>query len=148
MKILAILQQDATRSIADIAERVELSQTPCWRRIQNLEKTGVIRQRVAILDRDKLNLGVTVFVALKTNQHNPDWMARLSEAVDRVPEVVGFFRMSGDVDYLLQIVVPDIAAYDGVYKRLISAVDLSDISSSFVMEEIKSTHVLPLTYAR
>lgn len=145
-KILTILQEDATRSIADIAERVELSQTPCWRRIQNLEKTGVIRQRVAILDRDKLNLGVTVFVALKTNQHNPDWMARLSEAVDRVPEVVGFFRMSGDVDYLLQIVVPDIAAYDGVYKRLIAAVDLSDVSSSFVMEEIKRTHVLPLTY--
>lgn len=147
-KILTILQEDATRSIADIAERVELSQTPCWRRIRNLEKTGVIRQRVAILDRDKLNLGVTVFVALKTNQHNPDWMARLSEAVVRVPEVVGFYRMSGDVDYLLQIVVPDIAAYDGVYKRLISAVDLSDVSSSFVMEEIKRTHVLPLTYVR
>ncbi len=145
-KILTILQEDATRSIADIAERVDLSQTPCWRRIRNLERTGVIRQRVAILDRDKLNLGVTVFVALKTNQHNPDWMARLSEAVVRVPEVVGFYRMSGDVDYLLQIVVPDIAAYDGVYKRLIAAVDLSDVSSSFVMEEIKRTHVLPLTY--
>lgn len=91
---------------------------------------------------------MTVFVALKTNRHNPDWMARLSEAVVRVPEVVGFYRMSGDVDYLLQIVVPDIAAYDGVYKRLVSLADLSDVSSSFVMEEIKRTHLLPLTYAR
>ncbi|BBK33816.1 AsnC family transcriptional regulator [Stella humosa] len=148
LKILALLQEDGGLSNADIAERVGLSATPCWRRIRHLEETGVIRRRVALLDRDRLNVGVTVFVNIRTNQHNPEWLARFASAVDDIPEVVEFYRMAGDVDYLLRIVVPDIAAYDGVYKRLIAAIDLYDVSSSFAMEEIKYTTALPLAYVK
>ncbi|MGE0719838.1 MAG: Lrp/AsnC family transcriptional regulator [Alphaproteobacteria bacterium] len=148
MKILALLQEDCALSNAEIAERVGLSATPCWRRIRALEEAGVIRGRVALLDRDKLGVGVTVFVSVRTNQHNPEWLARFAAAVERIPEVVEFYRMAGEVDYLLRIVVPDIAAYDGVYKRLIAAIDLYDVSSAFAMEEIKWTTALPLAYAR
>ena len=146
-KILACLQEDASLSVAQIAERVGLSSTPCWRRIQNLEKTGVLVRRVALLDPEKLNVGVTVFVTIRTAQHNMEWLERLAKAVSEIDEVVEFYRMSGDVDYLLRIVVPDIAAYDAVYKRLISAVELTDVTSSFAMERIKQTTVLPLGYA-
>ncbi len=145
-KILTILQQDATLPVAEIAQRVGLSPTPCWRRIQLLEKAGVIRHRVALLDRKALNLGVTVFVAVKTNQHNSAWLAKFAAAVTDIHEVVEFYRMSGDIDYLLRVVVPDIAAYDAVYKRLIQAAELFDVSSSFAMEEIKYTTALPLDY--
>lgn len=146
-KILACLQEDATTSVAEIAERVGLSTTPCWRRIQKLEEAGVIRARVALLDGTKLNVGVTVFVAIRTNEHNAAWLEKFSKAVSEIPEVVEFYRMSGDIDYLLRVVVPDIAAYDSVYKRLIERVSLSDVSSSFAMEEIKYTTALPLDYA-
>jgi Lrp/AsnC family transcriptional regulator len=146
-KILTILQADAGRPIADIAKQVGLSPTPCWRRIRQLEAAGVIRGRVALLDRRKLNVGVTVFVAVRTNQHNQEWLERFSRAVDSIPEVVEFYRMAGDIDYLLRVVVPDIAAYDGVYKRLIEKIDLTDVSSSFAMEELKYTTAVPLTYA-
>jgi Lrp/AsnC family transcriptional regulator len=146
-KILTILQEDASGSNAEIAERIGLSPTPCWRRIRNLEEAGVIRKRVALLDRRKLNAGVTVFVAVRTNQHNQEWLERFAEVVDSIPEVVEFYRMAGDVDYLLRVVVPDIAAYDGVYKRLIERIDLYDVSSSFAMEELKYTTAVPLTYA-
>jgi Lrp/AsnC family transcriptional regulator len=147
-KILNLLQEDATLSVAEIGERVGLSTTPCWRRIQNLEKAGIIQGRVTLLDAEKLNVGVTVFVAIRTNQHSLDWLEKFAAAVSKLPEVVEFYRMSGDVDYLLRVVVPDIAGYDAVYKRLISAVDLSDVSSSFAMEKIKSTTALPLTYEK
>ncbi|MCG8694279.1 MAG: Lrp/AsnC family transcriptional regulator [Minwuiales bacterium] len=147
-KILSLLQRDSTLAVADIAEQVGLSTTPCWRRIQNLEKAGVIRARVALLDPDKLNVGVTVFVRLKTSQHNYEWLESFAKAVAEIDEVVEFYRMSGDIDYLLRVVVPDIASYDDVYKRLIQAADLSDVSSSFAMEQIKFTTALPLTYAR
>lgn len=146
-KILACLQEDASLSVAEIAERVGLSSTPCWRRIQNLEKAGVIRGRVALLDPELMNVGVTVFVGLKTNQHNYEWLEAFAKAVAEVEEVVEFYRMSGDIDYLLRIVVPDIAAYDAVYKRLIKLADLSDVSSSFAMERIKYTTALPVRYA-
>ena len=122
LKILALLQEDAGLSNTDIADRVGLSATPCWRRIRQLEETGVIRRRVAVLDRAALNVGVTVFVQVRTNQHTPEWLARFAAAVEKIPEVVEFYRMAGDVDYLLRVVVPDIAAYDGVYKRLIAAI--------------------------
>ena len=144
--ILSCLQEDATLPVADIAERVGLSTTPCWRRIQNLEKSGVIRRRVAILDAGKLNCGVTVFVRLSTSQHNYEWLENFSKAVARMDEVVEFYRMSGDIDYLLRIVVPDIAGYDAVYKRLIKAADFTDVSSSFALEEIKYSTALPLGY--
>jgi Lrp/AsnC family transcriptional regulator len=145
-RILAALQEDSGLSNTEIAERVGLSPTPCWRRIRNLEEAGVIRRRVALLDRHKLNVGVTVFVAVRTNQHNQEWLDRFSRAVDKIPEIVDFYRMAGDVDYLLRVVVPDIAAYDGVYKRLIAEIDIFDVSSTFAMEEIKSTTALPLAY--
>ncbi len=147
-KILTCLQENASLSIADIAERVNLSQTPCWRRIQNMEKSDVIKKRVAILARDKVNVGVTVFVSLKTRQHNREWLEKFARAVESLPEVVEFYRMSGEVDYLLKVVVPDITAYDDVYKRLIDKVDLDDVSSTFAMEEIKCETSLPLDYIR
>jgi len=146
-KILRSLQEDATRSLAEIAEIAGLSPTPCWRRIQNLEKAGVITRRVALLDAAKLNVGTTVFVRIKTNQHTYEWLEGFAKAVAEIDEVVEFYRMSGDIDYLLRVVVPDIAGYDAVYKRLIKAADLADVSSSFSMEKIKSTTALPLTYA-
>ena len=147
-KILYLLQADATMPVAAIAERVGLSATPCWRRIQKLEEAGVIRARVALLDPEKLNVGVTVMVAVRTSQHDLGWLEKFAAAVQDFPEVVEFYRMSGDVDYLLRIVVPDIAAYDAVYKRLIARVPLSDVSSAFAMETIKYTTALPVTYAR
>lgn len=147
-KILSALQKDASLSVADIADRVGLSATPCWRRIQKLERNGVIRSRVAILDADALNVGTTVFVTIKTQQHNAEWLDRFAAALDAIPEVVDFYRMSGDIDYLLRLVVPDIAAYDDVYKRLIAIGGLSDVTSTFVMEEIKHTTALPLSYVK
>ncbi len=147
-KILSILQRDATIPIAEIADQVGLSTTPCWRRIQKLDEAGVIRSRVALLDGGLLNVGVTVFVSVRTNQHNAEWFERFAKAVDEIPEVVEFYRMSGDVDYLLRVVVPDIAAYDTVYQRLIETISLSDVSSSFAMEQIKYTTALPLDYAK
>lgn len=145
--ILRLLQEDSTLSTADIAEQVGLSTTPCWRRIQRLEESGVIRKKVALLSRDKLNLGVNVFVAVKTNQHNWEWLAKFSEAVNQFPEVVEFYRMAGESDYLLRVVVPDIPAFDTFYKKLVQTSDLSDVSSSFAMEQIKYTTALPLEYA-
>jgi Lrp/AsnC family transcriptional regulator len=147
-KILDILQGDATIPVAALAERVGLSSTPCWRRIQKLEEAGVIERRVALCDPGKLNVGVTVFVSIRTGQHDLAWLEKFAQAVRDIPEVVEFYRMSGDVDYLLRIVVPDIAAYDAVYKRLIARVPLSDVSSAFAMEAIKYTTALPLGYAR
>ena len=147
-KILEILQRDCTLPVAEIGKQIGLSTTPCWRRIQNLEKAGIIQGRVTLLDAEKLNVGVTVFVAIRTNQHSLEWLERFADAVSKLPEVVEFYRMSGDVDYLLRVVVPDIAGYDAVYKRLIAAVELSDVSSSFAMEKIKSTTALPLTYVK
>ena len=146
-EILEILQKDATASLAEISQQVGLSSTPCWRRIQRLEEDGILKARVAVLDPAKLNLAVTVFVAVRTNQHNEKWFRHFIEVVDEIPEVVEFYRMSGDVDYLLRVVVPDIAAYDSVYQRMISRIDLMDVSSSFAMEQIKYTTALPLDYA-
>ena len=147
LKILGLLQENAMTPLAEISDKVGLSVTPCWRRIQQLEQQGYIRQRVALLDPEKLNVGVTVFMAIRTNQHNDKWLRQFSAAVKTIPQVVELYRMSGDIDYLLRIVVPDIKAYDEVYKRLIRAVDLSDVSSSFSMECIKYTTALPLNYA-
>jgi len=145
-QILDLLQQDATMPLAEIARKVGLSSTPCWRRIQKLEETKVIRKRVALLDGENLNAGVNVFVSIRTSQHNADWLKEFAKIVDKMPEVVEFYRMSGDIDYLLRVVVPDIAAYDEFYKRLIADIELDDVSSSFAMEQIKYTTALPLDY--
>jgi Lrp/AsnC family transcriptional regulator len=146
-KILNLLQQNCSLSTAEIAEQIGLSTTPCWRRIQNLEKSGVIQKRVALLDRKSINLGVDVFVAIKTRHHNAEWLDAFAEAVSAFSEVVEFYRMSGDIDYLMRVVVPDINAYDRFYKRLIEKVDIQDVSSSFAMEQIKYTTALPVDYA-
>jgi Lrp/AsnC family transcriptional regulator len=146
-QILALLQDDATMAVAEIARRVGLSATPCWRRIQKLEEAKIIRRRVALLDSRKINVGVTAFVFIRTNQHGLEWLERFAEAVRDLPEVVEFYRMSGQVDYLLRVVVPDVEAYDRFYKKLIGKIELSDVSSSFAMEEIKHTTALPLDYA-
>jgi Lrp/AsnC family transcriptional regulator len=146
IRILDCLQTDATLAVSEIARRVGLSTSPCWNRIQRLEAAGVIRARVALLDSVSLNVGVTAFVSVRTSNHNAAWFERFSQAVSSFPEVVEFYRMSGDVDYLLRVVVPDIRAYDEFYKRLIERIDLQDVSSSFAMEEIKYTTALPLTY--
>ena len=144
LKILAELQRDAARPIEEVAEAVGLSKTPCWRRIKRLEEEGVIRRRVALLDPRKIDLGVTVFVSIKTNQHNAAWLTRFADAVARIPEIVEVYRMGGEIDYLMKIIAPDIAGYDAIYKRLIENIELSDVSSLFVMEPIKEQTELPL----
>ena len=146
-KILRCLQEDCTMPVADIAARAGLSTSPCWRRIQKLAEDGIIRGRVALLDADKVNVGVNVFVSIRTNQHNMAWAEKFCREVAKIPEVVEFYRMSGQIDYLLRVVVPNIAAYDDVYKRLIKVADLFDVSSSFAMETIKYTTALPTSYA-
>ncbi len=144
--ILKLLQEDASISLSDLASAIKLSPTPTWRRVQRLEAAGVVRKRVALLDPGKINLGVTVFVGIKTNQHNQAWLDRFAAAVADVPEIVEVYRMSGDIDYLLRVVVPDIAGYDLVYRKLIAAIELFDVSSSFAMEQMKFTTALPLDY--
>jgi Lrp/AsnC family transcriptional regulator len=147
-KLLDLVQADAGMQVADIAQRVGLSQTSCWRRMQRLKEAGVITRNVMLADRYKLNVGVTVFVSVRTNTHTQAWFDRFHAAVQAIPEVVEFYRMSGDVDYLLRVVVPDIAAYDRVYKRLIAGTSLFDVSSSFAMEELKFTTALPTSYIK
>jgi len=143
---LRILQEDSTLAVADLAKKVGLCTTPCWRRIQKMEEDGVIRRRVALLDPVKVNTKVTVFVSIRTASHSIEWLKRFSEVVSEFPEVVEFYRMSGDVDYLLRVVVPDIAAYDAFYKRMIAKIEIRDVSSAFAMEQIKYTTELPLDY--
>ena len=143
-RILRELQRDATVPIADLALHVGLSQTPCWKRVKRLTDSGVITRRVALLAREKLDLGLVVFVAIKTSHHDQEWLDAFAKAASGMPEVVEFYRLSGDTDYLLKVLVKDIAAYDGFYKRLIAAVPLSDVSSSFAMEQIKYTTALPV----
>ncbi|WP_420348895.1 Lrp/AsnC family transcriptional regulator [Pelagibius sp.] len=146
-RILKVLQSNADLPVAEIAEQVGLSASPCWRRIQKLEAEGIIERRVALLNPEKMNVGVTVFVAIRTSRHDEDWLTDFATKVTRIPEVVELYRMSGEIDYMLRIVVPDIKAYDAVYKRLIAAVPLFDVSSSFAMEAIKYTTALPVDYA-
>jgi Lrp/AsnC family transcriptional regulator len=147
-KILEILQVNAETPLSEVAAAVHLSTTPCWRRMQRLREQGFITRQVALVDAVKVNLGVTVFVAIRTNQHNLAWFERFRQSVRDIPEIMELYRMSGEVDYLMKVVVPDIAAYDRVYQRLIQSVDLSDVSSSFAMEELKNTTALPLDYAQ
>jgi Lrp/AsnC family transcriptional regulator len=128
-KILATLQVDSSLSMQELGARVGLSAAPCWRRIQKLENAGYIKRRVALLDAERLNLGVSVFIAVKTNQHNAEWVQRFRQIVVSLPEVVDFYRLSGEVDYLIRAVVSDIRAYDDLYQRLIAKVDLHDVSS-------------------
>ena len=144
LKILRLLQEDATLSISELGDRVNLSQNACWRRIRRLEAEGYIRRRVALLDAEKLGCGVTVFVTVRAAEHSDTWLKTFAETVQNIPEIVEFYRMSGDVDYLLKLQVSGIGAYDKVYQKLIRSVRLSDVSSAFAMEEIKHTTAIPL----
>lgn len=141
--ILAKIQADASQSVGELAEQVSMSKSACWRRLQKLEEMGVIRGRVALLDANALNLSLTVYISVRTNQHNDDWAARFQRATEQIPGVLEVYRMSGDLDYLIKAVVADMPDYDRLYKRLIKA-DIYDVSSSFVMETIKHTTRLPL----
>jgi len=147
-RILDLLQHNAGLTAAEIADRVGLSKAPCWRRIKKLQEAGVVKKTVALLDARALNVGTTVFVMLKTAKHNEAWFEKFVAAVRDIPEVTEIHRMSGDVDYLMRIVVPDIDAYDVVYKRLISTVEFLDVSASFALETIKYTTALPLNYVK
>jgi len=142
-EILYLLQRDASLSVSDIAEQVALSRTACWRRIQQLEKRGVIRGRVALLEPTAIGLSLTTYILIRTNQHTEQWSQRFSALLADIPEVLEAHRMSGDVDYLLKAVVPDMQGYDRLYKKLIVAA-LFDVSSSFVMETLKTTTEMPL----
>ena len=143
-KILAILQDDASLSVADIAARVNLSQTPCWRRIQKLTDSGVITKRVALVDPDALGLGLTVFVEIETGDHSQEWLGKFAAAIKEMPEVMEIYRMAGDVDYMLRITVPSMAAVDTFYQRLISLVPLKNVTSRFAMERVKYTTAYPV----
>lgn len=148
IRILTHFQQDSTISMTSLADRVGLSPSPCWRRLERLQANGVIQRRVALLDPHKLNVDGTVFVNIRTNRHSAAWAERFCEEICRIPEVMEFYRMSGTFDYLLKVVVPSISAYDAVYKRITAISELFDVTSSFSMEQIKYTTCLPLTYAK
>lgn len=143
-KILAELQRDASQSLDAIGDRIGLSRNATWRRVRALEEAGVIRARVALLDPLKLDLGLQVMILIRTNRHDPGWLDAFSRAVRDMPEIIAAHRMSGDLDYLIRARVADMAAYDALYQRLIRKVDMSDVSASFVMEDLKDTTVLPL----
>ena len=143
-RLLAELQRDATLTVDQLSERLNLSRNACWRRVKILEEKGVITGRVALVDADKLGLGLSVFVILRTSHHDPDWLKRFRDAVTSFPEITGVYRMSGDLDYVLRARVADVKAYDRLYQRLIAKVPLSDVSASFVMEEIRDSTALPV----
>jgi Lrp/AsnC family transcriptional regulator len=145
-RILELLQQDAMLTAAELAEAVGLTTTPCWRRIQKLEEQGYIKERVTVLDRQKMNVGTTVFVSVRTSRHSDEWLQRFKEALASMPEILEAHRLSGDIDYMLRIVVPDIAEYDRVYQQLIRKLDFLDVSSSFSMEELKATTAIPVKH--
>lgn len=145
LKILAILQEDASLAVAEVASRVNLSQTPCWRRIQRMEEAGVIRRRVALVDPDAIGLGLTVFVEVETGDHSDAWLARFAAAVLDMPQVMEVYRMAGDVDYMLRIAVASMADYDTFYRRLIAEVPLKNVTSRFAMERVKYTTAYPVS---
>lgn len=147
LKILAILQEDASLAVGEIAHRVGLSQTPCWRRIQKLEANGVIRKRVALLDPEAIGVGLTVFVEIEAGDHSKEWLDRFAAALAEVPEVMEVHRMAGDVDYLLRVAVANMAGYDDFYRRLIAILPMKKVTSRFAMELVKGTTAFPLPTA-
>ena len=143
-KILRVLQEDASLSVAEIGERVGLSSTPCWKRVQRMEQEGIITGKVALVDQNKIGLGLSVFVSVESADHSDAWLKKFAAAVSAMPEVIEFYRMAGDVDYVLRVVVADMRSYDVFYKKLISAVALKNVTSRFAMEKIKSVTALPV----
>lgn len=144
--IVQLLQDDATLSVREIGEAVGLSATPCWRRIRNLEERGVLTKRVTLVDPAKINLGVSALVFIRTNEHNKLWLQKFVDGVSDIPEIIEAYRTSGEVDYVLKVLVPDLAAFDDFYKRLIDKVELYDVRSTFILEAVKHSTSLPLDY--
>lgn len=145
VKILETLQSDATRSLESIADEIGVSLNTCWRRVRTLEETGVLERRVALVDNEKVGLPLTVFVSVRTDDHSKSWSEAFDKAVRDMPEIVEFYRLAGDVDYIMKMLVSNVAHYDRVYQRLISRISLSDVSASFAMEKLKFTTQLPLS---
>lgn len=145
-KILNILQSDSDRAVSEIAEEVNLSPTPCWRRLKRLEELGIIKKRVALVDRKLMNVSMTIFIEVKAPRHEMSWLDAFRSLIEGIPEVVEAYRLTGDTDYLIKIVVPDIETYDIVYKKMISKLSFSDFSSSISMEEMKFTTAVPTKY--
>ena len=143
-KILAIMQEDSSLAVADVAQRVGLSQTPCWRRIQRLRADGVIARTVSLVHPEAVGLGLTVFITIEALNHSPDWLDRFTAAVSAMPEVMEVHRMAGEIDYLLRVAVADMAAFDAFYRDLIKAVPLKNVSSHFAMERVKTTTAYPI----
>lgn len=144
-QILKLLQKNADISLNDIAELVNLTTTPCWKRLKKLEEAGVIRRRVALLDPDSVGLSFTAYVMVKTSDHSQDWYSQFVETVNDYPEVMEFYRMAGEYDYMLKVVVSDMRCFDNFYKKLVNSVDgLSDVTSTFAMESLKYTTELPI----
>ena len=143
-RILAQLQRESTLALEELGERIGLSRNACWRRIKALEDNGLIRARVALLDAEALDLGLSVFILVRTSSHDPKWLESFARATRSMPEILGAYRMSGELDYLIRARVRDVAGYDRLYRRLIERVEMSDVSASFVMEEIKEITELPL----
>lgn len=142
-KILRLMQQDASLSVGAVAERVNLSKSACWRRIQRFEEEGLIRQKITVLDPKKLGFNLIVFISIRTNQHNNTWAENFKQTVDLIPEIIEVYRMGGDVDYLIKAIVADISGYDKLYQQLIQA-DLFEVTAGFVMENVKTTNQLPI----
>lgn len=145
-KLLGLLQVDAELPVSDLAERVALSVSACWRRIKRLGDEGYVQRRIAILDRRKMNVPTTVFVMIRTSDHSIDWLERFRRAMADIPEIVEAHRLTGNVDYLLKIVLPDVEHWDTIYKRLVNRVNFFDVSSYISMEELKATSVIPTDY--
>ena len=143
-QILKHLQRDAMLSLDSLGSKVNLSRNACWRRIKMMQDAGIIKRRVAVLDPTKIGLGLTVFIQIRTNSHDPEWLEKFARATRSIPEIQGAYRMTGDLDYLIRARVADVADYDRLYQQLITRIELSDVSASFVMEEIKDTTELPL----
>ena len=143
-KILKCLQTDASQPIESIAQQIGLSRNACWRRIKTLEEAGVITGRIALVDPEKIGAGLTAFIMIRTNRHEPEWIDAFNKAVQDIPEIVGVYRTSGDIDYFVRARIADMADYDRIYQSLIRKVSLSDVSATFVMEEIKETNSVPI----
>jgi Lrp/AsnC family transcriptional regulator len=146
-RLLSELQRDATLSLDELGERAGLSRNSCWRRVTRLEEAGIIKARVALLDPQAVNAKLMVFIAVRTSRHNAEWAERFRQAIANIPEIVGAYRTAGEIDYILQARIPDVAAYDALYQKLIARIDMLDVSATFVMETIKHTSEIPLVYA-
>lgn len=145
-QILDILQEDSEIPVQVISENVGLSANPCWRRIKRMEEAGVIKKRVALVDQSRAKVPLTVFIGVSTSRHEIEWLNRFRDLIDEIPEVVEAYRLTGTVDYILKVIVPDMTSYDAVYKQMIQRLEFSQVNSMMAMEELKFTTAIPTNY--